>query len=267
MASPVFPDERQQLIAELVAGRGRARIGELAAHFDVTEQTVRKDLRALAERGLLKRTHGGAIALHPLVDRELAGREATHQEAKARIARACLALLQDGDAVFLDSGTTVTGIARALAAEQAVGGRGRPLRNLSVLTSALDVARELADLPTVEHVLLGGQLHRQGGAVVGALTVENLQRFAVGVAFIGASGFSGDGISVATIAEAQAKAAVIERARHVVVPFDASKVGATDFARICELDAIDTVVMDRAGPEVERLCAAHEIRLVVAGDV
>ena len=266
MASAAFPDERQQRIAEYVAGRGRARIGELAAHFAVTEQTVRKDLRALHERGLLKRTHGGAIALHPLVDRELAGREATHREAKARIARACLGLLHDGDAIFLDSGTTVTGIARALAAEHALAGGGRRLRNLSVLTSALEVARELADLPAVEHVLLGGELRSQGGAVAGALTVENLQRFAVGVAFVGVSGFSGDGISVATIAEAQAKAAVIERARHVVVPFDASKAGATDFARICELDAIDTVVMDRAGAEVERLCRAHEIRLVVADE-
>lgn len=262
-SEPVFADERQQQIADFVAGRGRARIGELAARFAVTEQTVRKDLRVLHERGALKRTHGGAIALHPLVDRELSGRETTNRQAKQRIARACLDLLRDGDSAFLDGGTTVGSIARTLTAPHLPS---RPLRNLSLLTTALDVAREIADLPTIEHVLLGGQLHTQGGAVVGALALENLQCFTVGVAFIGVSGFSADGISVATVAEAQIKAAVIERARHVVVPFDSSKAGATDFARICDLDEVDTVVMDRAAAGIEELCQAHDIRLIIAGD-
>jgi len=260
-SKPVFADERQQRIAEYVAGRGRARISELAEHFAVTEQTVRKDLRLLSDRGVLKRTHGGAIALHPLVDRELAGREATNQEAKRRIGRACLDLLHDGDAAFLDSGTTVASVARALAAVQ----QGSPrFHNLTVLTSTLDVARELAEVPAIEHVLLGGQLRSQSGAVVGSLTVHNLQRFTVEVAFVGVSGFSAEGLSVANVAEAEVKAAIIERARHVVVPFDASKVGASDFARVCDLDEVDTVVIDEAAPEVEALCATHEIRLVVA---
>lgn len=261
-SEPVFADERQQRIAEFVAGRGRARIGELAAHFAVTEQTVRKDLRILHEQGTLKRTHGGAIALHPLVDRELSGREATNLQGKQRIARACLELLKEGDAAFFDSGTTVAAIARALAtAQRASNAR---LRNLSILTSSLDVAREVADLPTVEHVLLGGQLRTQGGAVVGALALENLERFTVEVAFIGVSGFSEAGISVATVAEAQIKSAAVERARRVVVPFDSSKAGATDFARICALDAVDVAVMDEASPEIAALCRAHDVRLVVA---
>jgi DeoR/GlpR family transcriptional regulator of sugar metabolism len=263
-SEPVFADERQQRIAEYVAGRGRARIGELAAHFAVTEQTVRKDLRVLHDQGVLKRTHGGAIALHPLVDRELAGREATNQEAKQRIGRACLDLLQEGHSAFFDSGTTIASVARALTAAQHLA--NPRFRNLTVLTSALDVAREVADLPTIEHVLLGGQLRSQGGAVAGPLALQNLSRFTVEVAFIGVSGFSEDGISVATVAEAQVKAAVIERARHVVVPFDFSKAGATDFARICDLDEVDTVVMDRSAPEIEELCRAHEIRLIIAGE-
>lgn len=261
-SDPVFADERQQRIAEFVAGRGRARIGELAAQFSVTEQTVRKDLRVLDEQGVLKRTHGGAIALHPLVDRELSSRQAINQEAKQRIARAGLGLLRDGDSVFLDSGSTVAEIARALAAGHQTS--NRRLRNLSLLTNAIDVAREVADLPTIEHVLLGGQLRSQGGAVVGALALENLQQFTVEIAFLGVSGFSEEGITVATAAEAQLKAAVIERARHVVVPLDASKAGATDFARICGLGEIDTAIMDQASPEIEELCRAHEIRLLVA---
>ena len=100
--------------------------------------------------------------------------------------------------------------------------------------------------------------------MIGALTLHDLQRFTVDVAFIGVSGFSDLGISVGSFAEAEIKASVIERARHVVVPVDHTKVGATDFARICELDEIDTVVMDRANPHIEQLCESHDIELVLA---
>src|SRR5215217_6455776 len=108
---PVFADERQAQIAELVSVGGRARIGELAEAFGVTEPTIRKDLSALQERGLLKRTHGGALAIHANADRERAGRQAARRASKEAIATACLDLIQDGDSVFLDSGTTVEAIA------------------------------------------------------------------------------------------------------------------------------------------------------------
>jgi DeoR/GlpR family transcriptional regulator of sugar metabolism len=262
--APAFADERRQRIADLVATRGRARIGELAVQFAVTQQTVRRDLGWLQEQGLLRRTYGGAIARRSLDDPELAEREALHEQAKQRIARACVRLLRDGDSVFLDSGTIVASIARELRAAGDLP--SRPLRNLSVLTNVPEVAREIAGTPTFEHVLLGGRCCSQGGAVIGALALENLQRFKVDVAFIGVSAFSEDGISVASIAEAELKAAVIGRARHVVVPLDSSKAGATDFARICDLDEIDTVVMNHMAPETVQLCRAHEIRPVIAGE-
>jgi DeoR/GlpR family transcriptional regulator of sugar metabolism len=258
-SAPVFADERQQRIAELIAVRGRARIGELAATLGVTEPTVRKDLSALQEQGVLKRTHGGAIALRPLVDRELSGREVTHRDAKAAIARACIRLLEEGDAVFLDSGTTVGAIATAIAADPKVAPR-----NLVVLTNAINVATALAGVSGIEHVLLGGELHRPSGSVVGALAVQSLQRFMVSVAFIGVSGFSELGISVASAAEAGVKATVIERARHVIVALDRTKVGATDFARICDLDEIDAVVLDETTPEIVELCASHDVQIIEA---
>ena len=132
---PVFADERQARIAELVSTRGRARIGELAEAFGVTEPTIRKDLSALQARGVLKRTYGGALALHPIIDREFADREAANRAGKEAIARACVELVHDGDSVFLDSGTTVDAVARALAARNRRAG----LR-LSVLTNTLAVA-------------------------------------------------------------------------------------------------------------------------------
>ena len=255
---PVFADERQARIAELVMTRGRARIGELASQFGVTEPTIRKDLSALQQRGMLKRTYGGALALHPIVDREFAGRAGTNRSGKEAIAAACLELLRDGDSVFLDSGTTVDALARALASGQ------RDRLRLSVLTNTIAVASTLADVPGIDCVLLGGQLQPSEGSLIGPLALENLQRFAFSVAFLGVSGFSELGISVGSLSEAAVKAAVIERARRVVVATDHSKVGATDFARISGLDEIDVVVMDDTTPAVAEWCEDHGIQLIAA---
>jgi DeoR/GlpR family transcriptional regulator of sugar metabolism len=255
----VFADERQARIAELVSVRGRARIGELSKLFGVTEPTIRKDLKALQARGLLKRTHGGALAMQPVVEREFAGRQASNPAAKEAIARTCVQLLKDGDSVFLDSGTTVHAIANAIAA-QANGLR------LSTLTTSLGVATTLADIAGVDCVLLGGQLRRVDGALVGALALENLQRFTFTLAFIGVSGFSEMGISVGSLAEAAVKADAIERARRVVLAVDHTKVGTTDFARIAGLDVVDVVVMDATTPAVQELCAGYDIELITATD-
>ena len=255
---PVFADERQARIAELVMTRGRARIGELASQFGVTEPTIRKDLSALQQRGMLKRTYGGALALHPIVDREFAGREGTNRSGKEAIAAACVDLLRDGDSVFLDSGTTVDAVAHALASGQ------RDRLRLSVLTNTIAVASALADVPGIDCVLLGGQLQPSEGSLVGPLALENLQRFAFSSAFLGVSGFSELGISVGSLAEASLKAAVIERARRVVLPLDHSKVGSTDFAKVSDLDAVDVVVMDEASSAVRDLCTAYGIELITA---
>jgi DeoR/GlpR family transcriptional regulator of sugar metabolism len=255
--SHVFADERQARIAELVSVRGRARIGELSKLFGVTEPTIRKDLKVLHERGLLKRTHGGALAMQPVVEREFAGRQASNTAAKEAIARRCVGLIQDGDSVFLDSGTTVQAVAGAIAANS-------NRLTLSTLTTSVGVATTLADIPGVDCVLLGGQLRRVDGALVGALALENLQRFTFTLAFIGVSGFSEMGISVGSLAEAAVKADAIERARRVVLAVDHSKVGTTDFARIAGLDTIDIVVMDEATPAVEELCVAYDIELLTA---
>jgi DeoR/GlpR family transcriptional regulator of sugar metabolism len=258
-ARPVFADERQQHIAEIVGVRGRARIGELAQLLGVTEPTIRKDLTVLQELGVVKRTHGGAVAIRRIVERELSVREDTHRAAKVAIGQACMELLQDGDSVFLDNGTTIGTIAASIAANPRIAPS-----NMVVLTNAVPVATALADAPGIEHVLLGGQLRRASGSIVGALALNNLQRYSVSVAIISASGFSEAGISVASAAEAEIKATVVDGAGRVIVALDHSKVGVTDFARICELDEIDTLVIDKTTPELDELCARHKIELIAA---
>jgi DeoR family fructose operon transcriptional repressor len=252
----VFADERQARIAEHVAIRGRAHIAELATMFSVTEVTIRKDLGLLQDRGVLKRTHGGAIARVPLVDRDFERRVAMHHDSKQSIGRACVELLKAGDSVFLSGGSTVLAIAGALATG--------PQDGITVLTNSMEVALALSDTSGVDHVVVGGQIHRSSGSLVGSVALHNLQRFTVDTAFIGASGFSELGVTVGNVEEAEILAAVIERARRVVLPLHDSKVGPTDFAKVCELDQIDVLVINRASPQIAELCAANGIALVAA---
>ncbi len=190
-----------------------------------------------------------------MLERELDVRAEANVGAKEAIACACLAEIKDGDAIFLDSGSTVQRIAAKLAG-----------RNITVLTNAIAVAQLVADLPGVEHVLVGGRLRRVAGALIGAWR----QRISSGLPRISPSSASAaflNGLTVADLEEAQLKATVIERAHRVVLPLDHSKVGVTHFARVCELGAVDVLVSDQASAAMKELCAAHGIRLVVAQPV
>ena len=249
---PAFAEERRQRIADTVASQGRVTLSELVATLGVTEQTIRKDLDGLQARHLLRRTHGGAIAFQARRELTVEDRSARHRDAKALIARACLEEIGPGDSIFLDSGTTVQAIAEHLDG-----------RDVNVLTNALGVATLLADRPRVRHTLLGGQIRTLGGSLVGPIALETLARFSVDVAFIGATGLTEDGITVADVGEAQIKQAVIDRARTVIVAMDSSKFGSTDFVGVCGLDSIDMVITERATADAIRWCAAHDVTLRV----
>jgi DeoR/GlpR family transcriptional regulator of sugar metabolism len=251
---PLFPDERQRRIAELVATNGKVHVPQLAKLFDVTEATLRKDLNTLEEKGLLKRTHGGAVSARPPLEQEVVTRTTRHASAKGEIAEACVELVNHGEAIFLDCGTTVHEIAKHL-----VGSSKRVM----VLTSGPATAETIADVSQISHVMLGGQLRRLSGCVSGPLATEQLRNFTISTAFIGVSGITEAGITVADLSEARLKAAVIERASRVVVPLDHSKVGWADFAHVCPLSQIDIVVTDAPNDYLVRICQANEIQLIV----
>jgi DeoR/GlpR family transcriptional regulator of sugar metabolism len=230
--APIFPDERQNRIAELVATHGKVHMPQLVKLFDVTEVTLRKDLNTLEQKGLLKRTHGGAVSIRPPLEQEVVTRIARHAAAKAEIAEACVDLVNPGEAIFLDCGTTVHEIAKKL-----VSGSKRVM----VLTSGPGVAETIS----------------------GPLATEQLRNFTISTAFVGVSGITEAGITAADLSEARLKAAVIERASRVVVPLDHSKVGLADFAHVCPLNQIDIVVTDAQNVYLARICHAHGIQLIV----
>ena len=263
-ARPAFTEERRAEIVRLVKDRGRIRTSELAESLGVTEPTIRRDVADLDRQGLLHRTHGGAIAAKAPREVSLSARADVNRRAKLLIGRACCDLVQDGDAIFLDSGSTVEAIAEAI--RDVCTRPSVPIRDITVLTNAVGVAILLADVPGVRCTLLGGTYRALGGCLVGPVAVENLSRFSVATAFVGVSGLSEHGFSVSDLGDAQLKAAAMDRSRRVVVPMDIGKVGATDFRQLCTLDRVDTLVIDQADEKTASKCAASGVELVVATD-
>lgn len=258
--APAFAVERHAHILQLLHERGRVRNTELADLLGVTEPTIRKDIADLARQQQLRRTHGGAIALRTAIEPDMPARMGRNIDAKSRIAHACLALVKTGDAIFLDSGSTTLAIAEQLVPAAAAGSPA----NVNVLTNALAVAQTLADKAGIRHTVLGGNYRPTGGCFVGPLTQQDLNSFTVNLAFLGVTGVTDQGFTVADLSEAQVKRAAMDRARRVVVVMDSTKVGATDFATVCELDAVATIVTDESNDHLAALCTAAGVELIVA---
>lgn len=227
------PERQAQIIAYLQTQR-RATVAELAALLDSSESTIRRDLQELEQARQLKRTHGGAV----LDDH--AGYEPTwqekgveHADAKARIGTTAAALVEDGDTVLLDAGTTTWQIAVQL--------RDRPI---TVVTNSLAVANELATGFAGQLVVLGGELRPTTGAFVGPFTEQMLRQLHVDMLFLGANGMHEGGVTTPNAVEAATKRAMVAAAKHVAVASDVSKIGQTSFVHVCSWDAVHTLVTD-----------------------
>jgi DeoR/GlpR family transcriptional regulator of sugar metabolism len=249
---PIFAAERQERIAALVTSRGRIHLDELASVFEVSQPTLRKDLNILARQGLVKRTHGGALSTRAPAERDIMTRFVQNVEAKQAIGLACCDLIEEGEAIYLDCGTTTHHVAQHLAT------RGL---QLTVLTNSPSISECLADAGSITHILLGGQLRRKSGGISGPLALEIVNQFAISTAFIGVSGITEEALTVADYNEARLKAAIIKRTQKVIVPMDRSKVGFVDFARVCQPRDVDIIVTDSANEDLRRICKDHEIKL------
>ncbi|KUI37080.1 DeoR/GlpR family DNA-binding transcription regulator [Mycobacterium sp. GA-2829] len=234
----MYAEERQQAIASLVMQKGRASVAELAETYDVTTETVRRDLAALDRAGLLRRVHGGAVparALH-LVEAGVGEREATRAGYKDAIAAAALDYLPvSGASVLLDAGTTTARIAGRLPTD----------RDLVVVTNSVPIAARLAGMSTVTLQLLGGRVRGLTQAAVGEQALRVLETLRVDVAFIGTNGISvRHGLSTPDSEEAAVKRAMVQAAGYVVVAADSSKVGREEFVSFAPIDSVDTLITD-----------------------
>jgi DeoR family fructose operon transcriptional repressor len=249
----MFAEERQQAMAQLVAEQGRLSVNALAEQYDVTTETVRRDLSQLERMGLLHRVHGGAVPPNSLtvIELGLTERDQTNTQQKEQIARAALELLPPaGATVLMDAGSTTSRLSSLLPRD----------RRLTIYTHAVPVAARLASYPLVDLHLLPGRVRTTTQAAVGVDTVRALHDLRVDVAFVGTNGLTHEhGLSTADRDEAATKRAIVSSARRVVVLADASKVGAEFPVRFADLEEIDVLVTD------EGLDDADEKALVAAG--
>jgi len=232
----MYAEERQLLIAERVHLDGRVDVGLLAAEFDVTSETIRRDLTALERQGRVRRVHGGAIPFERLgFEPALAARDAVLPAEKERIAKAALAELPPEGAILLDAGTTVGRLAEYLPND----------RELTVVTNSLPIATLLAGRSNVTVLALGGRIRGRTLAAVDVWALRALREAYVDVAFLGTNGLSIErGLTTPDLAEAAVKGAMIAAARRVVVLADHTKIGRDAFARFGQLVDIEALITD-----------------------
>lgn len=258
-APPRFAEERQQRIAQTLRELGRVEVSALAAAHGVSTDTVRRDLHALAARGLAQKTHGGAVALHVAV-LPARQRSAVANAAKNALAAAAARLVRDNDTLFIDSGTTTQALVALLVR------RGAP-RPLTVVTHALDVAVAFSDDARVELVLAGGRWLPSLRVFAGESALAALRSRRADIAFLGACALHPRaGLTAHEAQEAPVKRAMIDGAARRVVLADSTKLNAVAACAVARLDELDCVISDaapgwlRAAVKVERVRADHPAR-------
>ncbi len=262
----MYATERQQLIADVISAAGRVSVTHLAARFDVTTETVRRDLTALEERGILMRVHGGAVVAGRGSVREITLDERVEiaSEAKQRIAQAALRLIPDSfeGSVALDAGSTTGALARELV-DWTPDTRGR---RLVIVTHAVPIANTLRRNPDIDLLVIGGRVRGVTSAAVGFRAVEDFERLRPDVAFIGLNGVSVEhGLSTPDDSEAAVKAALVAGARRVIALVDSSKFGEESLVRFAELSDLDVIVTDAAPSGALGVALAEaDVEVVVA---
>jgi len=255
----MYAEERQLAIAQLVGERGRVSVAEIAERFDVTTETVRRDLSALERMGLVRRVHGGAVPVSTMAafEARVSERDRANTAQKHRIAHAALGLLPAaGATVLVDAGTTTSRFAAALPHDH----------QLTVVTHSVPVAGQLAGSPQIELHLLPGRVRRHTQAAVGAETVTALARLRADVCFLATNGISrAHGLSTPDHEEAAVKRAMVAAARRVVCLADSSKLGVESTLRFADLSDLDVLVTDGdIDDDVAKELTAAGVEVVVA---
>ena len=245
-AGPMFQLERRERIMQRLIREGRVDVAELAATFDVTSETIRRDLTDLQRERLVRRVHGGAIPWRgaSLVPR-LEIRESINVDEKRRIALAAAREVPESGSLIIDSGSTALHLADVLDRE----------RDLTVITNSIPVIRSLALTDRPELVVLGGALERKTMSMVDETGVDMLRDMSVDVLFFGCDGMSPErGFTTPHRSEVAIKRAMMASARRTVMMFDHTKIGNEQLFRFAGIDEVDTII---TGVEVDEATASR----------
>jgi len=230
------------MIEELVNTEGRVIVDDLAARFSTSVVTIRADLNALAAKGALLRTHGGALAQRDTEEVPIGVKQKLRHEQKARIAIEAARMIRDGDTILLDSGSTTEEIAKQI--------RGLRLSSLNVITNALNVASQLASVPHVNLIMLGGQLRPNSYSLSGPQAVAALQGLYADRLFLGVDSLDPEiGLMTPHLLEAQLNAQMMKISRQVVAVADASKLMKRNLSVIAPVEQLDMLITDSAADQ------------------
>lgn len=230
--------ERFRLILESLHREGQVQLGPLSALLQVSEDTVRRDVDELARQGAVTKIRGGALPPSPIPTAYYA-REQHDAEAKQQIARKALSLLEDGQLIILDGGTTAGWLARQLPRT----------RQLTVATNSLPVVTALLDHPGVEVLFAGGRVHAPYRVTLGQETVDFFRQLRATWCFLGTYGLHpAVGLTVASAEEAAVKRAMVQAAQHVAALVTTEKLGTAEPYVVCEVRAVHTLITPDAVP-------------------
>lgn len=230
----MLAETRRRLLLDLIARQGFATLDELVKALAVSESTVRRDLEALDLGGRVKRTHGGAV--YAGEERGLPAfedRAATATAEKQAIGRQAAALLDDGDTVLLDGGTTTLEVARALL--------GRPMQ---VVTNSLPIAQLLAASTPIDLILIGGYVYPRTGVALGPMAIAAMRGIRVTKAILGAGGIVAEGIYNHNLLLVETERQMMSCGQEVMIVADHTKFGRLSLTRLCGLEEVGHLVVD-----------------------
>lgn len=249
--------ERQEQLVNLINQRQRVTIAEISEHFAVSPATARRDLESLAEQGEVQRFHGGAISI-PQAPPELPAllREVEQGDEKKRIGRTAASLINDGETVFLGSGTTVLEVARSL--------RGH--RNLTIITNSLLVINALADVPELTLVGLGGMLRPSEMSMIGHLTEQALKEVQAHKTVMGLRALDIErGLTNDYLPETMTDRAILERGDQVIIVADHTKCERVSTAFLAPVTVINKLVTDdKTSPDFVAALKANGVEVIIA---
>jgi len=228
---------RRRQIVEALKEHEEVQVAALAADLGCSEMTVRRDLEALERDGVLRRVHGGATRARGTAEEApYAMRAFSHTEEKARIGAVCADLLDDGETIVIDGGTTALELARALTG-----------RRLTVMPLALRPVFELHDAPDVRLLLPGGEVRPGELSLVGGLSRRSFSELRFDTFVLSPCGIDPKaGVTAHLMAEAEVKRAALEASRRVIAVADSTKLGVVAFDRVCDIQRVDVLVTDAA---------------------
>jgi DeoR/GlpR family transcriptional regulator of sugar metabolism len=242
----ILPEERKNEILNELKRTGKVKVPDLAKKFNISEETIRRDLTILEEKGALKKVYGGAIATSfKSGEPPFSQRTTVNQAEKIKIGKKASELISDGDVIVIDVGTTTVEFAHFI----------QNRKNITILTNSIPVSTVLTESLnqnkfTGEILLLGGQIDPKQLSVSGRLTEQMLDQFNIDKAFISAGGVSiQNGVSNYHLNETLVSRIMVEVSKQIILLTDHSKFGVDTFCKVCPLEKVDMIVCDQPFPE------------------